>query len=54
MASAKVVLDWVKAMSDVNLTFTVRHKNYWRVRLGMWLVRLGVKICGAKSTIEAE
>jgi hypothetical protein len=45
-------VDMVKIMQDVTVKLTVRVRRMWRVRLGMWFVRLGVRIAGARSEIS--
>jgi hypothetical protein len=41
-------------MSDAEFTMHVRLRFDWRFRLGMWLVKIGVRLMGAKLKVEGE
>jgi hypothetical protein len=41
-------------MSDVEFTMHVALRYDWRYRLGLWLVKLGIRLMGAKVKVEGE
>ena len=45
-------IDAVDLMGKVTITVVV--KRMWRVRLGVWLMALGARICGAKIEFYDE
>jgi hypothetical protein len=47
-----VVIRMSEVMKDAEITVNVRVVNDWRWRLGMWLIRLGVRMVGASLKIE--
>lgn len=41
-------------MPAFELNVPVRLKGLWRVKLGLWLVAMGLRISGAAFTINSE
>ncbi len=46
-----VEFDADKLLSDTTLTVTVHYRRLWRVKLGLALIKLGVRVTGMRCVV---